>query len=185
MDVLTLRRTRETIELNERANRLMEKFEEKNRRILPVEESQFILITEGETLARRAQKMIEDAEETISLVMPRRRIGPYVAHNFEFVKNALERNVAVRLITERFQENKATEIQELKKFGLFEIGYAVTEPRVVFALIDNREVLLITSAEVGYSESPAVWSNNPGLIELAQGYFELTWSTLPATKMTQ
>jgi hypothetical protein len=129
--------------------------------------------------------MIEDAQETLSVVMPRRRMGPYIAHNFDFVKKALERKVAVRVITERSVENKFMELQELRKFRLFEIGYAPMEPRVVFALVDNREVLLITMAETGYAESPAVWSNNPGLIELARGYFELTWNLLPTSKMPQ
>ncbi len=76
-----------------------------------------------------------------------------------------------------------SEILELQKFNLFEIEYAAMEPLVLFILIDNREILLMTSTEKGYLESSAVWSNNPGLIELAQGYFELTWTTLSEEKI--
>jgi HTH-type transcriptional regulator, sugar sensing transcriptional regulator len=181
--ILMLRRTRESIELNERANRLIKNLEEKKNNAPPLEESQFILVPKGETLELKAQKMIENAQETISIVAPRKRTRPFVANNLDMIKNALKRKVDIRTITEKYTENKSTEFLELQKFRLFEIEYAITEPRVLFILVDNKEILLMTSAKLEYSESPAVWSNNPGLIELAQGYFELTWTTLSEAKM--
>ena len=184
MGILMLRRTHETIELNERANRLMRSFEEKNNNTSPVEESQFVLVSKGDTLMLKTQKMMETAQETISLIIPQRRLLPFIANNFDIIKNALKRKVAMRTITEGHVKNKSIEFFELQKFRLFEIGYMMREPCVLYTLIDNKEILLITSAKTEYSESPAVWSNNPGLIELAQGYFELTWSTLPTAKMT-
>ena len=181
--ILMLRRTRESIQLNERANRLIDNFEEKKKGAPPIEESLFILVPKGETLALKAKKMIENAQETVSMVVPRRRMRPFIANNIEIIKNALKRKVIIRTITEEHTENKSIELLELQKFRLFEIEHVATEPCVVFLLIDNREILLMTSAKVGYSESPAVWSNNPGLIELAQGYFELTWTILSEAKM--
>lgn len=182
VNILMLRRTRESIELNERANRLIKNFEEK-KNSPTIEESQFIVIPKGETLELKTQRMIDNAQETVSLVVPQRRIRPLIANYLELFKNALKRKVTVRAITDGHSENESHEILELLKFRMFEIEYATTEPCVIFILIDNKEILLMTSAKVGYLESPAVWSNNPGLIELAQGYFELTWTTLSEGKM--
>ena len=182
--ILMLRRTHETIELNERTNRLVKNFEERNNHTSSVEESQFVLVSKGDTLILKAQKMMENAQETISLIVPQRRLRPFIANNFDIIKNALERKVAMRTITEGHIKNRSIEFLELEKFGLFEIGYVMREPCVFYVLIDSKEILLITSAKTEYSESPAVWSNNLGLIELAQGYFELTWNALSAAKIT-
>lgn len=181
--ILVARKTRESIALNERAKRLIKNVKEKKKNILPFEESQFILVPKGETLTHKLEKMIENAQEIVSIVTPQRRMRPFIVNNLEALKNALKRKVVIRAIIEKSSENKIPEVSELQKLRLFEIQYAMIEPSVVFLLVDNQEILLMTSAQAGYSESPAVWSNNPGLIELAQGYFELTWTMLSEAKL--
>ena len=182
--ILMLRRARESIQLNKKVNRLIKNFGEKKNNSPLIEESQFILVPKGETLTLKARKMIDNAQETISIVAPQKRTRPFVANNLDIIKNALKRKVAIRSITEGPTENMGNELRDLQKNRLFEIECVTTEPPVLFILVDNKEILLMTSAKLEYSESPAVWSNNPGLIELAQGYFELTWTTLSEEKMS-
>ena len=176
--ILMLRKTRENMELTERANRLIKSFETKKKKAPEIEESQFILVPSGETLQLRAQKMMENAQELISIVAPRRRIHPFLRQNLDLIKKTLKRKVIIRVITDKAKQNTVPEILELEKLKMFEITYVATEQPVLFILADDKEILLITSAQFEYSASTAFWSNNPGLIELAQGYFELTWSTL-------
>ena len=42
-------------------------------------------------------------------------------------------------------------------------------------------MLVDTSATKGLGESPALWSNNPSLLALAQGCFEALWKTAMET----
>jgi len=112
--ILMLRKTHENIELNKRVNRLVKNIEAKKKNAAPIEESQFVLIPKGETLALKTQKMIENAQETISIVGPRSRMRPFIATNLDLVKRALKRKIAVRAITDAHTENIFTETLELQ-----------------------------------------------------------------------
>ena len=43
------------------------------------------------------------------------------------------------------------------------------------AIIDDKEVLLITSASSAFANSSALWSNNFSQVTLAINYFEIMW----------
>jgi hypothetical protein len=45
------------------------------------------------------------------------------------------------------------------------------------SIYDGKEVLMKTSSTQGLEESHSLWSNNPSLLALAQGYFDVLWQT--------
>jgi hypothetical protein len=94
----------------------------------------------------------------------------------ETIQETLSKKVACLLITEDSAGTlEAKEIRELRKYPFFQVKYLNSSPLVCFAIFDRKELMLITTPELEYSESSVIWSNNPSLIELAQTYFERLW----------
>jgi hypothetical protein len=50
-------------------------------------------------------------------------------------------------------------------------------PKAIFGIYDEKEIFIVLKSKTGLPGSPALWSNNPPLIDLAEDYFEMLWLT--------
>ena len=103
--ILMLRRTKENIDLNKKANKLIEKFKEKENAKLHLESNQFVLVR-GEALELELQRHLENAKDKISIMVSRERLFRWIAINNLSIQNALKRKVTIRIITEEFFGSK-------------------------------------------------------------------------------
>jgi PAS domain S-box-containing protein len=170
-----LRRTKESIDLNKKANKLIEDLKEQENTKLRSEGNQLVLIR-GEALELELLKHLESAKDKISIMVSRERLLRWVAINNLSIQNALKRNVTVRIITEEFYgSNDSRVLQALERWPNFEHRYAITPLEVWLRLYDDKEILLTTSTKLGETNPDTVFSNNPSLVELAQTYFSTAW----------
>ena len=44
-------------------------------------------------------------------------------------------------------------------------------------IYDQKEIFIVTNPNAELAESPALWSNNSGLISGMQDYFTILWNT--------
>jgi PAS domain S-box-containing protein len=175
VNILMLKRTKESTELSKRANGLIKSLETQSLKTNS-EESQFVLVHEGEALELKLRKLLETAQDSICVMDPKQRMFQWTAANYELIKKALERKVNVRIITEQPGDpNVSREINELKKLQNYEIRYFVGSPSVWFRIYDKKEILLSASAKYDSTDNFAVLSNNSSLVELAQNYFNSAW----------
>lgn len=176
--ILMERRKKENSELHKKATRLLKKHREKNENNAPQEENfQFALIPERENLMFKTQKMTENAQNSIRLMIPLKKLSPWIINHSDMFEKAIRRNVKIQVITEKPGNGETLPkiMCDFNKDPSFEIRTVLQPLKACFGINDTKEILLSTSAKSGPAESPAVWSNNPGLIELAQTYFETAW----------
>lgn len=174
--VLMSRRASETVELNRRVTNLVKSHERKSVEEFPNHKDQFILIPNGETLPLEIKKIAEKAQKNICAIYTWKKFLQFFMQNSGVVKEALSRNVAIQILTEDIGYSNLNEIRSLEKFPLFEIKFLHEPPRIGFTIFDGEEILLVTSPDLDYSDSPSLGSSNHSLIELAKAYFDNAWS---------
>jgi sugar-specific transcriptional regulator TrmB len=125
--------------------------------------------------------MVNNAQKSVSFITSKQRFSQKLYSLAEEFKEAAAKGVTIRFLMERSEAEKhrglADKLAKSYKETTFEVKYTRDHPPVVMAVFDKKEVLVIASATAGLKESSALWSNNPGLVELAHNYFEMTWLT--------
>jgi hypothetical protein len=50
-------------------------------------------------------------------------------------------------------------------------------PKTVMVKYDNKETFIFTKPNAELKNSPALWSNDPSIISMAEDYFDILWIT--------
>jgi sugar-specific transcriptional regulator TrmB len=177
VEALILRREKENLKLTKRANRLIVDLQDKNTTAKPSEDNQLILLPVGEAFALRLRNVLEKTSEHVCAIIPRKQVTSYLSKNFDVAEKALDRKVAVQLLTDPpVGPFELTEVNDLKKNPQFQIRYSVCPPAICFVIIDNNQTLLPKIQPSDHSKSSIIWSNNPCITELAKNYFNTQWN---------
>ena len=153
---------------------------EKQNSAIQLEASDFVLIPEGKNVIGRIRTAIEQAQDSIDLVLSWKRFSQGFAHAFaESLEVAWAKNVKVRFIVENPAQNKTVMelIQCCRGKPFCQARFIRRHPETVFGLYDEKQVFVIVFPKKDLPGSPALWSNNSGLIALAKGYFEMLWQS--------
>ena len=165
-------------ELEKKGNIFIEKAAETlGKASIPPERNQFILITDREAICCKAEEAIRNSQETLNDVTPLRELTPWLTVLSETVYNALKRGVNIRWITEKPQNADALPktLQKFLKNPKFSLRFVSTLPKAKLAIFDKKEMLMGIYSECNFAESPALWSNNPAIVSIAEDYFESCW----------
>jgi len=183
LSMLFQRRENEQAELTEKAAILLEKYNALQNDASKEKVNQFILIPENETLIRERVRATDNAKEKILLMISLRRLVPVLANSFESFRKATERKVSIQIITEKTEnEIKLKKLSgSLDKSDYFEVRALLPPLPANFGIYDGKEIMLSTSSNAGYAGAPDIWSDNPDIIELAQDYFKIKWTTATPT----
>jgi sugar-specific transcriptional regulator TrmB len=180
VSILLEHRTKEHSELHAKTKKLLQNFKENNAKTTILEEEpQFVLIPKKEALHQRRMKATQNAQTSIDVVTSWKRFQRAMISYAETLKKAVERGVKIRVVLEKPEgKNSLPEaIQASKKNPSVIVRCIPAHPTAVVMVYDRKEVFIITSPTARLTESPALWSNNPSLVELAQNYFETLWFT--------
>ncbi len=174
VNMLMLRRNKETLQLGKRGNALIELLREKNLNTKYSEESQLTLILGGNAITTKLQKIMENSKEQICVLCPKKNFLQCEQSISETIQETLSRKVIFLLKTEDFAGAlEAKEIRNLRKSPSFQIKYLHSPPSLCFAIFDRKEIIILTTTpKLEYSQLSAIWSNSSCLIELALSYFE-------------
>lgn len=186
MNMLFRRKEMENSKLRKNAASLVSRYKENGENTTAVrkERNQFILIPKKEPIVVNTKSLAETTQESICYVIPLKKLLPLMINYSEIFHHAIERKVKIMIITEK-NENEAylmKSVNELNKSPFFELRMVTSPITVHFGVFDNQKILLSTSAKSQFSEAPAIFSNNPDIIDLAKNYFEIEWATAIETK---
>ena len=138
----------------------------------------FVLVPSREALIKRLKKAIDSAENSIDVSTSRNRLAHACYSLSENLKKAWERGVKGRAVIDRGNEGTDCEIiQRCWMAPYAGIRYLPTVPRTVMAMYDKTEVFVFKDPTAQLKESPALWSNVPSLVGMAEDYFDILWST--------
>jgi sugar-specific transcriptional regulator TrmB len=169
-------------EAHNKATQLLERYKTKEVTAkAKAEKNQFILVPGKNALILKEKEMLTTAQKTVSFITSKQRFSQKLYVLGEEFKEAAAKGVTIQILMERSEAEKhsglADKLTKTYKETTFEVKYVRGPPPVVMAVFDRKEVIIIAAANAGLTESPALWSNNPSIVELAHNYFEMTWLT--------
>jgi sugar-specific transcriptional regulator TrmB len=173
-------RVKETSELHKDTRKLLESFNVENRTDrLTVEEPQFVLIPQGRACMLKGKKLIQTAQESIDFITSWKRFLQMLLVVGEDIKEASNRGVKFRIITDRSEnhEHLPEFVEGFYNTPSFTIKRILASPIVLMVSFDKKEVLIPTSSNKAFTESPMLWSTANTLLSMTQDYFEIMWIT--------
>ncbi len=175
--VLLQQRERESIEISNRASKLVRRISQSSFDKVMRESGQFVLVPGGDAVSLEIEHHAGAACKNICVLTPRRKFQAFIANGSPLIRNAIDRKVSVRIVTDMSQADDSEEITSLVQSPFFELYLLPNAPLVWLAIVDDKETMFATSAKLDYLKSPALLSDNPVLVEFVRSYFSNVMST--------
>jgi len=182
VSILLDRRIRQTEKMQKEAETVIENFKKGvyTRGLRIEEKTEFILIPKKIALTHRKIQSINNAEKSIDIITTLKRLSQAGPNYFIPADKALKRDVKIRVITEKPTKKLELPIsrESTQKSKNITTKFRCSKQPIknVIAIIDTKEVYIVTIPHSRLEESPALWSNNPSLIDIIQNYFEKLWN---------
>jgi sugar-specific transcriptional regulator TrmB len=173
--ILTERRTKKTLELQLKAEKLIRllKFRrsEETR-----QEGQFRIIPKAEALLLSVKEALNNAQKSIDLIFNWTAFPRAIYIVAEELEQALKRNVNIRCIVDKPEDAKwPGTLQLFMKYKSFKLRTLHNLPITRLGIYDRKKLLIASHLTPNAAGSTALMSTNQGLIEIAHCYFEETW----------
>jgi sugar-specific transcriptional regulator TrmB len=178
LSILIRRKEKEISEIKEETSKILKYLKQSNANTAMDEDtSHFAFIPGREAIILRLKKMTENTEKTMDAIAEGRSFGRAMFELFEATSEALRKGARIRVIVNNPEEKKLWRkaVQEFTKTPHYELKTLTTKNSLVLAIYDKKEVVIMCVSRKDFAASPALWSNNPNLIEIAQNYFESMW----------
>lgn len=176
---LLKRREKTSLDLEEKANLLLENFA--SNRVKKSDEqktAKFVIASGKEAIIRKSRMVVDRTKESCSIINGLWKNVGYASSLFkEQTIKALKRQVKFRVLTEKLPEEQS--IQKIYKDCLkspnFEIRFLSAGLPAMLGIYDRKELLVSTCPEKLIADSPMLWTNDQALICAAQTYFDDLW----------
>ena len=177
VSTLIQRRIIRTAELQQKALILTENFKRNIENEEPSKESNFILIQNRDAVYAKAERLLKSVEKTIFFIALKRGLLAWISNCFPLLEEALARKVDFRIILPESEKDQhlGEFIESLSRYPNFDIKFISESPNIGFSVWDGKEILLSTSGIDAPFPHPTLWSNNKGIVILAQNYFDSLW----------
>jgi sugar-specific transcriptional regulator TrmB len=178
ISVLMERKIKETSELQDKTQELIQRVAAKVKTSILEEHQQFVLIPEKEALIKRMKKAVANAQESIDIISSGTVFPNFLFVIAENLKETIAKGVEIRYIVHKPEEIASWPemVQDFMKNPLFKLKVLPNPPDTKCSIFDYKEVFIATYPSRGAFQSPALWSNNPCLIIAIQDHFEKNWA---------
>ena len=174
LNILMERQSLKYKELRVKTANLLKKYQE-NKDQLFYSQFNFVFVPSREALIKRLNKAIELSREEIDVATSKIRLMNAGHSLYENLQKAWDRGVKGRAIIDVCDEKEHEALKEFWQTPLAEIRWLPQVPKTVMAMYDKKEVFIFTNPTAQLTESPALWSNLPSLVSMAEDYFESLW----------
>ncbi len=175
-NILMERQSLKLKELRVKTAKLLKKYQEnKNQPFYSM--FKFVFVPSRETLINRLNTAIELSKERIDVATSKIRLLNAGHSLYDNLQKAWDRGVKGRAIIDICDEKEHEKLKEFWPTQRAEIRWLPQIPKTVMAMYDKKEIFIFTNPEAQLTESPALWSNVPSLVSMAEDYFELLWCT--------
>jgi sugar-specific transcriptional regulator TrmB len=173
--ILLDRRKHEIRELKNKTKHLIQNAELNKKTTLPKHDSNFIIIPPNEFLISKLANSINKVETQIDIVTLSSRLQEATDIFKKIIKNSLKKGIKIRLILVQEKQHSIQNIPQVLINDNTEIKHSFLGSRTLMVIYDEKEVYIFTKESSKIKESPALWSNAPALVNLAQQNFETLW----------
>ena len=176
LSTLLQQKVEENAELQGKTEVLINNFEKtfSSGTTLQENESQFIITSEETLFRKRIEEATDAAQTSKDTIVTLEGCRAVLFHHLQQLKNAVNRGVKIRIITEESEDKQAIQkiTRELTKTQLFECKFTSAPTPICMMIFDNQEVHL----RMAEGAVPSFWSNNPNIVSLSRKYFEELWN---------
>ncbi|MCW4018124.1 MAG: hypothetical protein NWF00_05535 [Candidatus Bathyarchaeota archaeon] len=184
ISMLFRRRESENDRIKKNTIGLVERYKEMEKPEAPKDADLFVLIPKKEPIMTNMKNLVETTKTNIRYVIPLKKLLPLIINYSEIFYKAVERKAKIMIITEKPENGYLNErIDKFNKNNAFELRVVTSPLTVHFGIFDNQKILLSTSAKSQFSEAPAIFSNNPDIVHLADNYFKTKWKEAIKTNL--
>lgn len=139
-------------------------------------ESRFVMIPSRGVLIKKLKKAIHNTQISIDVSTSFKRFKSACCMLAEPLNKAWSRGVNGRLV----MEDTEADLKDFKACWnepSAKIRKVSNIPKTVMAIYDNKEVFIYTEPIADMQDSPALWTNNPSILAMAEDCFETLWKT--------
>jgi hypothetical protein len=142
-------------------------------------EPQFSLVSERDAIMSKTAAIISSARKEIAVAASRKKLAKFMFFFSDLLKKSTKKDVRIKLLTEMPQESDTLPrlIEEQVSPGTFLELRHTNELPTNYLIVDNEEMMMETSAEADFAESPCLCANNSSLLALTQRSFTDAWCT--------
>ena len=179
VDLLMEQRARKSRELQVETQKLLQNYRKSSCVVnFSEDEAKFVLIPKGKACLLRGKKAIISAKESIDCITIYNRFLNMALAVGEEITAALNRGVNCRFILNSPEDKKSLMkiCGKLFRKGSCAIRYLADLPKAPLVRIDDKEVLIATSPNGNFLQSPMLWSNDPSLLSITGDHFETLWN---------
>ena len=145
--------------------------------------SEVVIVPGKEVILQKLRDGLLKAQNSVHVVTTPSRFSLAILEFAPTYYEVLKRGVKIKITTTLHEaDEKALKIiQKLSKNPNFEVKYFSDSSPVILSIFDDNEIFVTMSATAQNFVAPALWSNNPSLIKLAENYFETKWQNAAKT----
>ena len=163
-------------EVEEEMGCLAKEYSSKSQSVIYDKEYSFRLIPANMMTIERSEEMLERAERNINIITNSKRFRQGIEISSERYKKTLKKNTQIRIIVQGIDnlESISKSFEMLSKYSNCELKINPC-PKTNLLIIDNKQAVVTLYPEME-GESPVLWTNHPGFLEIYQDYFNCAWS---------
>jgi sugar-specific transcriptional regulator TrmB len=177
VNMLVKQRQNDLGETEKKAREMLENFKTLKNVVKPLEPSFFILIPEKEAYLRKFKSWIDNTQKSCDMLLSWECFRFGMTQDTETWKKAVNRGVNIRFMVYNYRDEKNVlqVLKRLKRKGNLKVKFISTQPPSTMTIFDKSEASFSISPTAQPHETPNLWTNNPGLIEVFQDYFDNKW----------
>lgn len=178
LNILLQNKTQECIKLQMKIKNFLNNLQYNNDETAPhEEEQQFSIISSKRLLHKKLSEKDRTAQKNIDAIANWQVLRTTFFNRSQDIKNALQRGVKFRIITETHEKDKYVQkiIKTFQQSSLFEIRYNSAPIPINTVIHDNAEINMCIAVSPT-EEVPSLSSTNPRFLKVITAYFEELWN---------
>jgi HTH-type transcriptional regulator, sugar sensing transcriptional regulator len=178
ISTLMQQRIDKTAELARRVRLLSNDVKSECKDLIPFDQFQFILLPKKIPVYLKAERMLLAVQNCVCFLGLARRMTAWLSNCMPSIEAMLARKVNCKMIMTEpdLKPFLRKQFGSLCKYSNFELRILEKSRSAGFSVWDRKEILITTSPIDSASPAPTLWSNNTGLVVLAQDYFDILWT---------
>ena len=174
---LLKQRNNEFKKLQEAVGVLIYNYNKNIKRVDHRSNSEFVMIPAKEAFMTKVRKSVSNSKRSIKIAASLKRFWQGLKEFEEARINAMRKGAEIKIVTDRpYDQTLSDEFEAIRKKSRLFVRFIPEQPKAVVILCDVKEAFMITSPTADIREAPALWSDNPSFVILANNYFEDLWA---------
>jgi sugar-specific transcriptional regulator TrmB len=140
-----------------------------------------IVLSAKQANRKKAEQAIANVKRSLNAVVTPKTFSQIVFHEFEKLEEAAKRGVAVQVLVEKNGEKLVLpeNLGVLLAQPNFKLKFVANQPKIVMGVFDNEEAVIAvnSSAHGDFGENTSMWTTDPSIVAICQGFFEKIWES--------